>query len=264
MKIQDSVALITGGGSGIGEKVAISLAKKGCKLGLVDMDEEAVSRVSNKINEKGGSSIAICADVTKEADSEKFVYEVIETFKKLNIVIPCAGIIQDGFLLSTDKETQKVKKKLDLKKWTKVLDVNLTGSFLTIRDACEAISDGNWPGLVIPISSINKVGQIGQLNYSSSKVALSLFPKILVGEFKIKKIDNIRVVGIAPGYTATTLLESMDKKILDSLISNVHLGRLIDPEEIASLILHCAENEALNGTTIEITGGICHPQSICK
>ena len=80
----------------------------------------------------------------------------------------------------------------------------------------------------------------------------------------MRGIKNIRVVGIAPGYTSTPLLENMNKDILDSLIKDIHLGRLIDPIEISSLIVHCAENEAINATTIEITGGMCFSESIAK
>ena len=80
----------------------------------------------------------------------------------------------------------------------------------------------------------------------------------------MRGIKNIRVVGIAPGYTSTPLLEKMNQEVLDSLIKDVHLGRLVNPLEISSLIMHCAQNEAINATTIEITGGICFSQAIAK
>ena len=264
MQIKDSVALITGAGSGIGEVVSMDLANRGCKVALVDMDESAAMKVADSINKKGGEAIAIQADVSQEEETAMFVSKTLQSFNKLNIVIPCAGIIKDGLFLSPDSKTHKIKKKLDLKKWQSVLDVNLTGTFLTIRDSAEAIHNGGWPGLLVPISSINKVGQVGQLNYSSSKVATALFPKILIGEFMMRGIKNIRVVGIAPGYASTPLLESMNQNILDSLIKDIHLGRLVEPLEISSLIMHCAENEAINATTIEITGGICFQGAVAK
>ena len=264
MQIKDSVALVTGAGSGIGEVVSTDLANRGCKVALVDMDESAALKVAERINQQGGEAIAIQADVSQEKETANFVSETIKSFNKLNIVVPCAGIIRDGLFLNPDKKTKKIKKKLDIEKWKSVLDVNLTGTFLTIRDSAEAIYDGGWPGLLVPISSINKVGQVGQLNYSSSKVATALFPKILIGEFMMRGIKNIRVVGIAPGYASTPLLESMNQDILDSLIKDIHLGRLVEPLEISSLIIHCAENEAINATTIEITGGICFQDSIAK
>lgn len=88
-------------------------------------------------------------------------------------------------------------------------------------------------------------------------------PKILVGEFMLKGIRNIRSLAIAPGYTATSMLTGMNQEALSHILNDVHLGRLIDPKEIASLIAHCVENEAINGTTLEITGVFAiHIQSL--
>ncbi|MFN3885088.1 MAG: SDR family oxidoreductase, partial [Rhodocyclaceae bacterium] len=188
----------------------------------------------------------------------------LDAFGKLNITVACAGIIRDGMMLTLDKETGKVSRKLGLDKWQPVIDVNLTGTFLTLRDAAEAMVNGGWPGLLVTISSVNKVGQIGQLNYSSTKVADALMPKIIIGEFMLRGIRNVRCVGIAPGYTATPMLTGMNQEALKAILKDVHLGRLVEPEEIARLIGHCAENEAINATTLEITGGLCYPGGIAK
>jgi 3-oxoacyl-[acyl-carrier protein] reductase len=89
-------------------------------------------------------------------------------------------------------------------------------------------------------------------------------PKIIVGEFLMRGIRNVRCVAIAPGYTATPMLTGMNQDALKAILQDVHLGRLIAPEEIASMIGTCVENEALNATTIEITGGLCYPGGIAK
>jgi 3-oxoacyl-[acyl-carrier protein] reductase len=117
---------------------------------------------------------------------------------------------------------------------------------------------------LVAISSVNKIGQIGQINYSSSKAAIALMPKMLIGEFMLKGIRNIRAIAIAPGYTATSMLTDMNQDALTQILKDVHLGRLIEPKEISELIAHCVENEAINATTLEITGGLCHPHSIAK
>lgn len=264
MEIKGSVALVTGGGNGIGEAVAKFFVSKGAKVALVDMVQKNLDRVLADIKAMGGEAIGIQADVTSEAGTAKFIKATLEAFGKLNIAVSCAGIIRDGTLLSLDKETGKVSKKLGLDKWQPVIDVNLTGTFLTMRDAAEAMVNGGWEGLLVPISSINKVGQVGQLNYSSTKVADALMPKIIIGEFQMRGIRNIRCVGIAPGYTATPMLTGMNQEALKSIVQDVHIGRLIAPEEIAAMIGHCVENGALNATTIEITGGLCYPGGIAK
>lgn len=264
MEIKGSVALVTGGGNGIGEAVVKHFIKNGAKVAVVDMVQKNIDKVLKDVKEMGGEAIGIQANVTSEAETAKFIKATLEAFGKLNIAVSCAGIIRDGTLLTLDKETGKVSKKMGLDKWQPVIDVNLTGTFLTMRDAAEAMVNGGWEGLLVPISSVNKIGQIGQLNYSSTKVADALMPKIIVGEFLMRGIKNIRCVAIAPGYTATPMLTGMNQDALKAILADVHIGRLIEPAEIASMIGYCVENGALNATTIEITGGLCNPGGIAK
>jgi len=264
MEIKGSVALVTGGGNGIGEAVAKYLVMHGAKVAVVDMVQKNLDRVVAEIKAMGGEAIGIQANVTSEAETAKFIQATLAAFGKLNIAVTCAGIIRDGTMLNLDKETGKVSKKMGLDKWQPVIDVNLTGTFLTLRDSAEAMVNGGWEGLLVTISSVNKVGQVGQLNYSSTKVADALMPKIIVGEFQMRGIKNIRCVGIAPGYTATPMLTGMNQDALKAILEDVHIGRLVDPEEIAKLIGHCVENGAINATTIEITGGLCYSKGIAK
>ena len=264
MEIKGSVAVITGGGNGIGEAVAKYFVSNGAKVVIVDMLQKNIDRVVGEIKAMGGSVIGVQANVTSEQDTARFYRAAIEAFGQINIVVSCAGIIRDGTMLSLDKETGKVSKKMGLDKWQPVIDTNLTGTFLTIRDGAEAMVNGGWKGLLVAISSVNKTGQVGQLNYSSAKVADALLPKIVVGEFLMRGIRNIRCIAIAPGYTATPMLTGMNQEALKAILADVHLGRLIEPIEIARLIGHAVENEAINATTLEIMGGICHPGGIAK
>ena len=264
MEIKGSVAVITGGGNGIGEAIAKYFVTHGAKVVIVDMAQKHIDRVLGEIKAMGGEAIGVQASVTSEADTARFYQAALEAFGKINIVVSCAGIIRDGTMLGIDKETGKVNRKMGLDKWQPVIDTNLTGTFLTIRDGAEAMVNGGWPGLLIAISSVNKVGQVGQLNYSSAKVAAALLPKIVVGEFMLRNIRNVRCIAIAPGYAATPMLTGMNQEALKSLLSDVHIGRLVEPEEIARLIGHCVENEAINATTLEITGGLCYPGAVAK
>ncbi|QFY43248.1 SDR family NAD(P)-dependent oxidoreductase [Candidatus Methylospira mobilis] len=264
MEINGSVALVTGGSNGIGSAVAKFLAKRGAKVAVVGRLQENIDLVVKDIKDMGCEVVGILGNVTSEADTARFIQATLKAFGKLNIVVASAGIIRDGTMLSLDKDTGKVSRKMGLNKWQPVIDVNLTGTFLTLRDAAEAMVNGGWEGLLVPISSINKVGQVGQINYSSTKTAVALMPKIIIGEFLMRGIRNIRCVGIAPGYTATRMLTGMNQDALKALIEDVHIGRLVEPDEIAALICHCVENVALNATTIEITGGLCYPNGIAK
>ncbi len=255
MELKGKVAVITGGGSGIGEAVAKSLAGSGLRIMLGDMSQEGLDRVEKEIRDAGGEAASQVVDVTKDEDTARLMDAAIESFGEINVVVPCAGIIRDKLVISTDKETGKVKKVMSTDDFRKVVEVNLTGSFITLREAAVRMIDNGYQGVLFTISSIQKAGGVGQLNYSSTKAALAMWPKVLVGEFQMRNINSIRVVSIAPGYVGTPMVRGMDQKALEKILSNVNLGRLIEPEEIADTIRHVISNEAINATCIEVTGG---------
>jgi 3-oxoacyl-[acyl-carrier protein] reductase len=264
MQIKGSVALITGGANGIGEYCAKELAKTGGKIAVCDIVSEQIERVVKDIQAAGGDAIGVQGNVVKETDQARFIQETVKAFGQLNIVIPSAGIIRDGTVVTTDRDSGKVVRKMSLEQWQQVIDVNLTGTFLTVRDSVEAMVNGGWEGIICLMSSINKEGQVGQLNYSATKAAVALMPKILVGEFMIRKIRNIRVVAIAPGYVNTAILKGMNQEALAAILKDVHSGRLVEPAEIAACIMHCIENNSINATTIEVTGGLTYARSRAK
>ncbi len=265
MDLAGSVAVITGGGSGIGEAVAKDMAKDGVKVILGDMDQEGLDRVVSEIKADGGEAAGVLCNITKDADVEKLMDTAMDSFGAINIVFANAGIIADSLMINLDKETGKVKRVMSTEQFQSVINVNLVGTFITIREAVKRMVDNGCKGLVAITSSINKVGQVGQLNYSSTKVSVALWPKILSAEFHMRGIKDIRVIGIAPGYAATPILTGMNQKALDSILKDVHIGRLIEPEELSSTLKHAVVNEAIDGTTIEVTGGVTYgPRSIVK
>ena len=155
MEIKNSVAFITGAASGIGEATAKHLASLGARVALIDRDLTQIERVRDEIDTTGTRAVAIAGDVTVEEDSARFVSETLAAFGQLNIAVSCAGVIRDGTLLNIDKNTGQVSRKLGFDKWKTVIDVNLTGTFLTLRDCAEAMANGGWDSLLVPISSVN-------------------------------------------------------------------------------------------------------------
>ena len=256
MELNGAVAVITGGASGIGEAVARSMAAAGVKVVLGDMDARNLERVAGDITAAGGAVAWARCNVTHEEDVAALMDLAIERFGSLNICVSAAGIIKDGLMINFDKESGKVKRAMTTEQFKAVVDVNLVGSFITLREAALRMANNGYAGLLVPISSVNKVGQTGQLNYASTKAAIALWPKILVGEFQMKGIQNIRCVAIAPGYVGTPMVKGMNQDALAGILKGVHINRLIEPSEIADIIMFAAKNEAVDATCLEITGGL--------
>ena len=121
-------------------------------------------------------------DTTKEDDCGKLADLAIEKFGCLNLVAPCAGIIRDGLLVAPDRETGKVTKKMALENFQAVIDINLTGVFLTVRECAERMINHGCQGLICLFSSTSSLGTAGQINYSSTKAAMSVMPKVITAE----------------------------------------------------------------------------------
>jgi 3-oxoacyl-[acyl-carrier protein] reductase len=254
LEIKDSVAVITGGASGIGLAVAKYWIQHGGKVVLGDVAEEALGRAEREIE---GEVAAVTCNVSQEEDCARLADTAIQKFGKINFVAPFAGIIMDGLMVSPDRETGKVTKKMSLEQFQKVIDINLTGVFLTVRECMEQMVNHNCKGLICLVSSTGSLGTAGQINYSSSKAAMSVMPKVLTAEFFRRGLaDKIRCVAIAPGYVATPILEGMNQKALEKILANVPIGRLVDPMEVASLAGELYRNEALAGDVFFIHGGL--------
>jgi 3-oxoacyl-[acyl-carrier protein] reductase len=254
LEIKDSVAVITGGSGGIGMSLAEYWLGRGGKVVLADIMEDALTEAEKKL---AGDVLTVACDVTSEEDCARLADAAINRFGKINLVAPFAGIIMDGLLISTDRETGKVDKKMPLERFQKVVDINLTGVFLTVRECTERMINHDCRGLICLISSTGSLGTAGQINYSSTKAAMSVIPKVLTAEFFRRGLsDKVRCVAIAPGYVATDMVKNMNQKALDKILSNVPIGRLIEPEEIASLAGQIYRNEALAGETFFIHGGL--------
>ncbi len=257
LTIEGAVAVITGGGSGIGEAIAKYWIQKGGKVVLSDVMPEGLDRVASEIRKMGGEVETLTGDVTKEEDNAALAKFAIDKFGAINLVVPCAGIISDGLFLAPDRETGKVKGKMGLDQFKKVIDINLTGVFLTARECGEQMINNDCKGLICLISSTGSLGTAGQINYSSTKAAMSVMPKVITAEFFRKKLAHkIRCVAVAPGYVGTEMVKGMNQKALGRILENVPINRLIEPEEVASLICELYRNEAINGDVYFIHGGL--------
>ncbi|MBT8329585.1 MAG: SDR family NAD(P)-dependent oxidoreductase [Desulfofustis sp.] len=254
LEIRNSVAVITGGGSGIGLSLAKYWLAKGGKAVLADVIEENLDKAKEELE---GDVATVLCDVSREEDCARLADTAINSFGQINLVAPFAGIIKDGLLVAPDRETGKVTKKMLLDDFKAVIDINLTGVFLTVRECAERMINHDCKGLICLISSTGSLGTAGQINYSSTKAAMSVMPKVITAEFFRRGLaDKIRCVAVAPGYVGTPMVRNMNQKALDYIIGQVPIGRLIEPEEVAMLVGDIYRNEALAGEVFFIHGGL--------
>ena len=257
LEIKDSVAVITGGGGGIGLEVAKYWVGKGGKVVIADVSEDLLGQAEADLKALGGEVLPVVTNVTQEEDNSRLADAAIEKFGQINLVAPFAGIIRDGLMVSPDRETGQVTRKMAIGDFQMVVDINLTGVFLTVRECAERMINHGCKGLICLVSSTGSLGTAGQINYSATKAAMAVMPKVITAEFFRRGLaDKIRCAAIAPGYVGTAMVKGMNQKALEKIVSQVPIGRLIEPEEVAQLVADIYRNEALAGEVFFIHGGL--------
>ena len=257
LEIKGSVAVITGGGGGIGYAIAEHWVKNGGKVVLADVAQEPLEKAAAALTALGGEVVTVVGNVTSEQDTARLADTAIEKFGAINLVAPFAGIIKDGMMVSPDRETGKVTRKLSFDDFKKVIDINLNGVFLTVRECAARMIDNKCKGLICLVSSTGSLSTAGQISYSSTKAAMSVLPKVITAEFFRRGLSNqIRCVAVAPGYVGTPMVKNMNQQALDKILQDIPIGRLIEPAEVAQLVADIYRNEALSGDVYFIHGGL--------
>jgi NAD(P)-dependent dehydrogenase (short-subunit alcohol dehydrogenase family) len=243
MRLENKVAIITGGGGGIGRATAIRFAKEGARVLVADIEEEAGIKTVQVIKESGGEAEFVRVNMTKPEDVEHIVQKALDTFGKLDILINNAGV----------KSDEKKIPDVSLVEWQEVFDINTTGVFLGMKYVIPKMESG---GSIVNTASIAGIkGQKLVAAYSASKSSVIALTKTAATEFGKK---NIRVNAIAPGIIDTDMVEDWKKTSKWSVLSTANaLNRIGQPEEIANTILFLASDESsfITGETIVIDGG---------
>jgi NAD(P)-dependent dehydrogenase (short-subunit alcohol dehydrogenase family) len=248
MQIKGSVFLVTGGASGLGAATARMAAENGGKVVLADMQQDAGEKLAKEL----GGRFAKC-DVTSEADGKAAVALALKEFGGLQVLVNCAGI-------ALAERTIGKEAPHDLARFTRVITVNLIGTFNMIRLAADAMAKAGpnaagERGVIINTASVAAYdGQIGQAAYSASKGGVVGMTLPVARDLSR---NGIRVCTIAPGIFETPMLLGLPKEAQDSLGKQVPFpSRLGRPAEYAQLARAVIENEMLNGETIRLDGAI--------
>jgi NAD(P)-dependent dehydrogenase (short-subunit alcohol dehydrogenase family) len=251
MKLKDKVAIVTGAGSGIGKATALAYAAEGAKVVVVSRTDKEIKQTADEIVKAGGVAVALTGDVSKPEDVEKFVTDTVAKFGRLDIVFANAGI--NGVWAPIEEIT--------VDEWDKTIDINLKGTFLTIKYAVPHLKkQGGSITIVASVNGTRIFSNTGATAYSASKaaqVAMTQMLAVELGQF------NVRVNAICPGAVDTQIDDNTERRNLDKVKIKVNFARPIPlhnkpatSQQVADLSVFLASDAAshITGTPVWIDG----------
>lgn len=242
--------MVTGGARGLGKVFAIDLAVAGARVGVCDVDDAALATVAEEARRQGLSLWTQQTDVADEAGVERLFAGFVAEAGGIDAVVNNAGLNRDGLLV---RRKDDVVEKLPLAKWQAVIDVDLTGVFLCAREAAYHMVTQGTGGVIVSISSLSWLGNVGQTNYSAAKAGVVGMTRTWAMELARY---GIRAVAVAPGLTATEMAESMPEDARERLTDAIPLRRMAKPAEISSAVRFALENDFVTGRVIPVDGGL--------
>ena len=249
-RFHEQVVIVTGASKGIGRGIANLFAKEGAKLVLVGRDTEQLETVKKTIEAKDEQAIWVQADVSNPEDMNRMVQQALQKYGKINVLCHSAGIYQHARL-----------ENMTLEEWQKVIDVNLTGTFLAVK-ACIPTMKNQGAGKIVVISSISgpQTALPGYSHYTASKGGVAGFVKTVAVELAKYKIN---INAVEPGNILTEGLAATGSEHTNSMLPAIPLGRLGTPEDIAFSVLFLASHESdyITGQSLIVDGGQILPES---
>ena len=251
MKLKDKVALITGGGSGIGRATALRFAKEGASIVVCDVDEAGANETAKLIAEDGGKVVVVIGNVAGRADAQKMVDAATGQLGQLDVLINNAGITRDALTVRVKDGEVKI---MSDEQWDAVLNVNLKGTWLMAQLAAVPMMKQKY-GRIVNTASVGALGNIGQANYSASKAGVIGLTKTFALEWAR---FNIAVNCVAPGGVKTRMTAAIPDNIMAQLVERIPLKRMAEPDEIAAVHAFLASDEAsyITGQVIWVDGGL--------
>ena len=244
MMFKDQVAIVTGGGQGIGRAICTAFANEGATVVVADIDLAQAQETVHTLEASESTALAVQTDVSCASALEALVQTVLARFNRIDILVNNAGTARDNIIMRMKEED-----------WDHVLNVNLKGCFNGIKAVSRPMIK-NKNGRIINITSvIGQIGNAGQSNYAASKAGIIGLTKSIAKELGSR---NITVNAVSPGYISTDMTDKLDEELKEKMKSSIPLGRLGTPQDVANLVCFLASDEAeyITGQTFNVDGGM--------
>jgi 3-oxoacyl-[acyl-carrier protein] reductase len=242
--LKDKVALVTGASQGIGRDTALALSEAGAKVAVAARNEEKLAALVNEITAAGGTALAVKMDVA-DADQVKSGFkQVLEKFRRLDILVNNAAITRDGLALRIKQDD-----------WDAVIRTNLTGAHFCIQQALPTMMRARCGRIINIASIVAQMGNAGQANYVAAKAGLIGLTKAIAIEIASR---NITVNAVAPGFIKTPMTDVLPDKVKEELNTRIPLGRMGSARDVAAAIVFLASDEAayITGHVLDVNGGM--------
>ena len=243
-RLQNKVAVITGGAQGIGKATTQKYLEEGASVAIWDIDETKGIKFRDELKNNGFDAQFFKVNVADYEDVKANVSNVLAKFGTIDILVNNAGITRDATL-----------RKMTPEQWKQVIDVNLTGVFNCTQLISAVMLEKGYGKIINASSVVGLYGNFGQTNYVATKSGVIGMTKVWARELGRK---GINVNAIAPGFIATEMVKAMPENVIKMMEEKTPLGRLGNPEDIANAYLFLASEEAsfINGATLSVDGGI--------
>lgn len=241
--LSNKTAIVTGASQGIGETIAIEMAKSGATVFCLARNKEALDTTIKKITENGGKATAFSCDISNNDDFKSIILNIVKEYSSIDILVNNAGITKDNLLMRMSDD-----------QWDDVLNINLKGSFTCIRSVIKHMMKKKF-GRIINITSIVGItGNAGQANYAASKSGLIGLTKSIAKEVASR---GITANCVAPGWIETSMTDQLSTEVKNKFLSQIPTGKIGQSKDIANTVIFLASDEAeyITGQTITVDGG---------
>ena len=245
MSLAGKVAVVTGGSRGIGRAICLALAERGARVVINYVSRpEAAEDTRKQIESLGGLCQLVKFNVADTSEVQEAFKQITSECGRIDILVCNAGITRDG-LLATMKEEA----------WDEVMAVNLKGAFNCIKAACRPMMKQRWGRIIMITSVVGFAGNAGQVNYSAAKAGLVGLTRSSARELASR---GITVNCVAPGYIDTDMTSNLPESVKEKILSEIPLGILGDPKDIAGAVIYLASDDAryITGQAIHVNGGM--------